>query len=1117
MATGTKVATAVLEIRTDTGTFKADLSQAATAGTDVGKVFAAVGKVFDTLSSSATAFAKGFDNAGQSAVRTSKNIKGAVDETTKSYEDAGTSFGKLVAGIVSAEAIIGGAKTLWNGFTGEIERSLKAAGDAEKAHAQVTAALRAQGTAVPSVEKAYLDYASALQKTTIFQDDALEGAEALLTTVGNVMPRDMKKALEATTELASGLGKDLNEAAMLVSKAAEGNVAALKKSGITIDETKAKAEGFGYVLDAITAKFGGQAAAIANTYEGRLAQLANTWNNVEESIGRAITTNATVIELLGRLNSIIDTNTGELRDNAQVEQFVSDVIIGAVKAFILLLDALDKLNLIRAGVVIGLREIGMALGDVGIFALRAGQGILIAQGQFQSAGELGKMATALVGAVQELRDRNAATTQSTINFGNALGDLSRKADALAKDLEKTRGQVVGFNADTSATQRIIDGIDGSVVEGIKYYLDRGKSVQELAKMYGLLPTQVAAVKKSVDDEAAAWARHTVAITNDKEAQKKLAEAIDKIHAAQREGFGTPVTAVFGDDANLKRVTGNMSSFLEGIDKVGEHTDDTISKLEEKFKEFGDIIRNSKIVVEGVTIPIRMGLSSDEADKLFGSLGGESTGLQQFFAKLPNVKPQVNVSGFDLGKSFGAGFRNGIADLPSSILKAIQGGGNVAGAIAGTLGSSIGDAIDKSLQVSISNAAKNGMGKLTSSLLSGLSGMIPVVGSLIGPLIDKLFSIGGPSKAELAGRKLQDQFQQQFKSFDDMVNSIGKAYAATGQTLDQARTDVKLLLDAEKQGPDAVQAIIDKLQGALDQAKEIDDAISGLGIKSKDELQHAADVAREAYEKVHAGVATGQFTVDDETKAYRAFQQALADMGDEAAKAWLKVHDATEAASSAGADAFDAAQKKLEDLIGQRDDLTKAISAEAPEEVEGVIQQQQEKQRDSLDAQIKQQADQYAQLAKDTGQEMADSIKEALERLHITIDVGYNLPELPDTPNGRPTGETTPPTNPGGVNPGETPEAIGDYVRVSSPRRFLVGEAGPEDAVFGGAGRNLAQDVAAALGPILQQSSGGDMNIRTQVILDGHVLGTSLVNRVAQDKRGLGTKLRRGLGLASVGS
>ena len=60
---------------------------------------------------------------------------------------------------------------------------------------------------------------------------------------------------------------------MLVAKAAEGNTAALKKAGITIDETKAKQEGFGYVLDQINEKFAGQAAAIAGTYEGRLTQL----------------------------------------------------------------------------------------------------------------------------------------------------------------------------------------------------------------------------------------------------------------------------------------------------------------------------------------------------------------------------------------------------------------------------------------------------------------------------------------------------------------------------------------------------------------------------------------------------------------------------------------------------------------------------------------------------------------------------------------------------------------------------------------------------------------------------------------------------------------------------
>jgi hypothetical protein len=145
--------------------------------------------------------------------------------------------------------------------------------------------------------------------------------------------------------------------------------------------------------------------------------------------------------------------------------------------------------------------------------------------------------------------------------------------------------------------------------------------------------------------------------------------------------------------------------------------------------------------------------------------------------------------------------------------------------------------------------------------------------------------------------------------------------------------------------------------------------------------------------------------------------------------------------------------------------------------------------------------------------MAKEITDALERLDIKINIGYNLPPLPtpgDTPNPPGSSDNT------GVGGGEdrgnpTPEAAGDWLHVTQPRTFTVGEAGPEDVIFGGAGRDLARDVAAALGPMIG-SAGGGGNFKVHVYLDGRDVTANVVTRVAQDKQGAGTKLKRGLGL-----
>lgn len=164
----------------------------------------------------------------------------------------------------------------------------QAFGEAEAALRRLETALVAQGQHTPAVTQQYQDLAAQFQKTTAFSDDLVLEMEALLVQVGNVMPRDMEKALTAATNLAAGLGIDLRTATMLVGKAFEGETGTLKRYGIVIDETKLKTDGAAAVLEAINDKFGGQAQAQVETYTGKLAQFNNQINDSQEHIGGLI-------------------------------------------------------------------------------------------------------------------------------------------------------------------------------------------------------------------------------------------------------------------------------------------------------------------------------------------------------------------------------------------------------------------------------------------------------------------------------------------------------------------------------------------------------------------------------------------------------------------------------------------------------------------------------------------------------------------------------------------------------------------------------------------------------------------------------------------------------------
>lgn len=608
--------------------------------------------------------------------------------------------------------------------------------------------------------------------------------------------------------------------------------------------------------------------------------------------------------------------------------------------------------------------------------------------------------------------------------------------------------------------RVAKGVTAEATVGFVHLAEAGftpaaYAAQTAVRELEALTRQLERMTKAIPHPASIAAAPLVVTTSDspqfERASKEIDDGLRKIADAARRAAEAHAQLVLKlHDVERAGYTDSvaMRIMAQELVNVGAKDDDVL-RLAKVFDDLDAAVRRAEASINH--------LSTIRAAELIGGATIDS----RITVPTGTTTPLPTGAGFkqgqDLGAALKAGFDQGIADLPNSILRAIQGGGSIAGAVAGTIGSSIGESINTSLQASISKGMKGIAGTITSAL----SGLIPVVGSLLGPLIDKLFSIGGPSKLEVAGRDLQASFQGQFSSFEDMVNSIGRAYALTGKTLEQARADVKSLLDAEKEGPAAVQAIIDKLQGALNAAKEIDAAINGLGIKSKDDLQHAADIAREAFEKVLAGVKTGQYTEADALKAEIAYQKAIAALGGEAGKAaeaWLRLHDAAYRAGEAQSEAMKKAEKELSDLIQKRDSLAGEIAKEAPEEFIGVIEQQQRAELKVLDDQIQQKADAYAKLAKDTGQAMADAIKEALEKLHVVIHVDYNLPTAPPTPSPSPSTSPTP-GNPTYVDGAST----GGYVTPFGIQHFaLGGSALPSMAIPTSLFRPMGSDTVPAM-------------------------------------------------------
>ena len=130
-------------------------------------------------------------------------------------------------------------------------------------------------------------------------DDELRPALAgLVRFTGDAAKAQDLLTLSVDASIATG--KDLTTVSTAIGKAYDGNFTALKKLGVPLDENIIKTKDFKAAQEALTAQFGGAAAANANTYAGRLQILKIRFDEMVESIGYR------VLPILGKLLDEVD-------------------------------------------------------------------------------------------------------------------------------------------------------------------------------------------------------------------------------------------------------------------------------------------------------------------------------------------------------------------------------------------------------------------------------------------------------------------------------------------------------------------------------------------------------------------------------------------------------------------------------------------------------------------------------------------------------------------------------------------------------------------------------------------------------------------------------------------
>lgn len=220
-------------------------------------------------------------------------VTGALDGLKGVFGEAtGTMLGQLSAGAL--RDIGRGIIDVGKDITG-------AALDAEKAQAQLNAVLESTDGAAGMTAEEINKLAEAYSSMTMFDDEAIVGAQSVLLTFTQIGEDVFPQATEAILDVSQALGQDLQSSTVQIGKALNDpiqGISALSRVGVSFTEEQKElikslvesGDVMGaqkIILAELEKEFGGSAEAAGQTMAGQLAILNTEFGNLKEEAGEA--------------------------------------------------------------------------------------------------------------------------------------------------------------------------------------------------------------------------------------------------------------------------------------------------------------------------------------------------------------------------------------------------------------------------------------------------------------------------------------------------------------------------------------------------------------------------------------------------------------------------------------------------------------------------------------------------------------------------------------------------------------------------------------------------------------------------------------------------------------
>lgn len=671
-------------------------------------------------------------------------------------------------------------------------------------------------------------------------------------------------------------------------------------------KAEAKRQAIMGMLSSVVADAGVQELDFAEKIEKTRASVSNWINEL-----------ASAVAMSPNVTNAIDTIIGSLSGFGDGKPLIDAVMVGIngfadavaasvpyVKGFVSVIE----------GVWSVLKNLVLIVGNV---LDRLGLLNPIIEGVKITFGALATMATSVVSAFEWLvkfTDKaTGAAKDYTASVQTALPPMQLMA---SHSSDGAAGLIAAAAAAAGANDRFIDLGKGAETAAKKLHDTNAAIVEARRQISGLPPSM---------QEAADATKKIV---------EPLAQLETELQLARKAGIPTSeMLKMFGDNAlaagqkavaageSVGALTEKMMR-LAAVEDLVAGIDDVADKIEAAFDriDFSDTVTEMKSAISEMDDAL-----GNMADKAIEEMRRVNEEIDDAFKVPGTAAPWENwakSTGQIIKENLLGGLKNNLRGLNDIFEAAFTGGGGALGAVKAFASQTLSTVL----------SLVPGIGPI----LSQFSGAFIAAFAKIGEAFKRMF--GGPSAAELAGRKATDEMTASLgKALSEVqklevaqlvaagnsskwatqVVAIRDAYVATGHTIDEAMSVVNRLHDAERQGSQAVLAVQNEINDVFTARQAAQDAAA----KAAEQQKADQDLLQAAIEKY-------KFTLEELGPALQ--RQALHDQALTLLKDWT-------ALVGAGIEMKTVNDHMAESMV---DFLNAAIKTgqEIPREMEPMIQQ-----------------------------------------------------------------------------------------------------------------------------------------------------------------------------------